>query len=358
MAISLEDRLCETFGYSHVALAGWARSAMVALLEALELPAGAPFVFPANICPAVLAAAVAAKLQPAPVAVGPESGLADDASLAATIARLGTRGVVMPTHLYGARLAYPKTQAAARAQNWFVLENDTMATTAGATASGFGDALLVSFSHDKTLDAGGGGAIFANSAPLVAAVRKRIAGWPLLSDTAEATETELALARRHLRAAGTPAGAEELFRRDLANVRYALPDHLRQAIAGALDRRDAIVRYKRDKLALWDSALKDLEGELLPPSWSPQVPWRAIRRLKRPALRKAFADTLRTKGFDVGHNYPSLAETYPMLLGSSVDPSRDRWGQSVVNFWLTDRYDAAHVAAAAQAMKAFFAEHP
>ena len=150
----ITSRLCDLFGYRRAVLFARARAGITATLRVL----GANTLYgPSNACPAVVYAAVAARAAYVPMAVDLDTGLARSL-IEPEAERHGA--VAMPTHLYGSYLDNYLTPGC------FILENDTLAVTALRRCPPSGDALLVSFAKDKTIDAGGGGAILTDDVAL------------------------------------------------------------------------------------------------------------------------------------------------------------------------------------------------
>lgn len=178
----LEARVADLFGYSNAVLFGRARSGVVALLSVLGLGPEAPFVMPSNLCSSLLLAVRSSGAKVELAGVSELNGLASDMTLVATMKQCAVPGVIMPAHLYGFVQPYEQTLSYAKAHNWFVLENDTIATKArfgGASRSAFGDALLVSFGYAKTIEAGGGGALLTDDVALARELRLRAYSFPL-----------------------------------------------------------------------------------------------------------------------------------------------------------------------------------
>jgi dTDP-4-amino-4,6-dideoxygalactose transaminase len=345
----LEARIGALFGYGHTVLFGRARAGLAAVLDAVGAR-GKPVIFPSNICPAVVAAIAAAGARPVAAPVSPISGLADDERLADAMAAEPVPGIVMPTHLYGLWAAYPRCRAA----GWFVLENDTLCAAAlrDGRRRAMGDALLVSFNHVKTIEAGIGGAVLTD-APVLAAELARLAeSWPPLSADDEAVEEHLTLARRHLRALGRGHLAEHLLEVDAAHTRHSLPENGRERIAAAMDMAPAAIARRWERIRLWEEALARFSEELCAPAAELSVPWRLTLRLRRPERRDPLAARLRAAGFDAGTNFPPLAQGFPAILPRQ--PDAERWGQAVLNLWLSDDYDAARISAAAAVVQDFF----
>lgn len=350
MPASLEDRISHLFGFDRAILFGRARGALAALIEVEKRDGAAlPVLLPSNVCPAVLAAIVGAGGTPLLVAIDSASGLADDRRLAAALSACGAeRGIVMPTQLYGFWTPFDETARLARQRGWRLLENDCMATLAvDRTLKPAGETLLVSFGSGKTIDAGGGGALLTNDGALHEQLIRKAATWPVLDESAEATELHLVTARRALRQLARPEIAEALFSIDQAEIRHALPDARRQPIAEALTHFTIALDARRARLAAWDEALAGLARDLAPPAVRTVAPWRVIRRARTPDLRERIVAALRKAGFDAGTNYPPLTETYPRLLAGQAHPDAEDWGRSVVNLWLTPDYDNERIARAA-----------
>lgn len=349
---SLERRIADLFGYDHAVLFGRARAGLVAVLECVG-PAG-PVAIPSNLCPAIPAAIAAAGARALLVPVSPRSGLADDVRMLAAMAGEAHPGVVMPTHLYGLWSPYSATCAEARRHGWFVLENDTLcaASRRNGRRIAIGDALLVSFAMVKTIEAGIGGAVLTDDPALARELAARAHAWPSLGPADEEVDAHLTLARRHLRALGRPGLAEQLLDIDAAHTRHALPGAARPRIEQALAAMPGALERRRERLAAWRTQLTGIADHFPEPEAELMMPWRHVRRLKNPNLRPPLLEALRAQGFDAGTNFPPLREGFPSL-SSSPDPEDGgiRWGETVVNLWLTDDYNHDRIAAAAAVIR-------
>ena len=348
-ADALRRILSDLFGLESVALFGRGRAGLAALLEELGA-SGLPVLIPSNLCPAVLAAVVAAGASPILVPVSPQTGLADDERFAAVLrAQPALRGFVMPTHLYGFWTDYRQTARLARARGWFVIENDCMATLAASEKPkpAIGDAVLVSFGSGKTIDAGGGGAIFTRDEGLAAALDRRAGAWPNLGFDDEATERHLTEARRSLRALGHPALAELLLSQDLSHLRHRFDERLAEPLTAALSGFRKDCQRRRDRLESWRDSLAGLSDALTIPTVEAAAPWRMICRTRSADLRERVAQDLRRAGFDAGINYPPLTDGFPALLSGQRHVDAEDWGGNVLNLWLTDDYDPNRISRAA-----------
>jgi dTDP-4-amino-4,6-dideoxygalactose transaminase len=357
VASSIEQRLCQLFGYEHAILFGRARAGLVAVLEEVAGLNGA-VVFPSNVCVAVLAAVVAAKKAPRLAAVSPQSGLAEDDRLAEAMMTISQPGVVMPTHIYGQLAEYGRTRRLAAERGWFVLENDSLAATISPERRfrAFGDALLVSFGSGKTIDAGGGGAILTNDKALASALVRRASQWPVFDDADDAMENDLVLARRHLHALGREAISESLLDLDVASCPHAFNILREPRIVVALD-EFAIKNARRlARLARWQAALENVAAELRPPMVPTPTPWRAVFRFAHSQLRDAVVNALRRSGFDAGTNYPPLTDVFPNLLRGQSHADAERWGRTVMTLWLDQSYDDLRIAKAAAVIEKIIAE--
>ncbi|HMA50112.1 MAG TPA: DegT/DnrJ/EryC1/StrS family aminotransferase [Magnetospirillaceae bacterium] len=347
------------FRLEHVALFGRGRAGLAALLDEMAI-AGKPVLVPSNICPAILATIAGAGGLCRPVAVSPDTGLANDARMAAALrADPSPQGVVMPAHLYGFWSSYAETARLARGKGWLLLENDCMASLAapgGKRPAAIGDALLVSFGPGKTIDAQGGGAILTNDARLASALERRAESWPIVTYADETVETHLTEVRRGSRALGRPAMAEPLLPLDMARLRHRFDDRLAPALETALGSFGDACERRREKFGLWQEALRGFGDEVLVPSFDTMAPWRLICRLRREGARDRLAERLREAGFDVGINYPPLTNGFPQLLAGHAHADADRWGAEVLNFWLSDSYDASRIDRAADLIGRFLAE--
>jgi dTDP-4-amino-4,6-dideoxygalactose transaminase len=240
------------------------------------------------------------------------------------------------------------------AAGWFVLENDTLCAAASRDGSrrAMGDALLVSFSHVKTIEAGIGGAVLTDDSVFAAELTRLAAAWAPLSAEDEAVEEHLTLARRHLRSLGRGQLAEQLLEVDAAHTRHALPENARERIATAMAVFPEEISHRWERVWMWKEALAHVSEELPASAAELSVPWRLTRYLRRPEWRDPLVARLRAAGFDAGTNFPPLAQSFPALLPSQ--PDAERWGQAVINLWLTDDYAPARISAAADVMQDFF----
>jgi dTDP-4-amino-4,6-dideoxygalactose transaminase len=338
----LQLRLCRRFGASHAVLFGRARSAVTCLLDVLGMT-HAPVLIPANVCPAVVNAVLAAGARPVLLPVTAQNGLVGDAVMAAAI-HPGQRGLAMPCHLYGFRAGMGQTVAAARTAGWFLLENDSLATCAIAGRSA-ADATLISFGYAKTIEAGGGGAMVLDDGALAAELSRVAVPYPPLDEAAEARERWFMETRRHLRN-GPPGrfaltrAAETLVEVELLDSRLGFPDRLAAPVATALAALDDVVAQRIAVREAWDRALAPFLPAL---AVDQPIPWRLIRVLE-PQSRNRVVHALRQAGFDAGTNFPNVAAAYPTLLPAATE---DPWGETVLNLWLSPDYTPDRIAAAA-----------
>lgn len=350
----LEARLCEEFGYAHAVLFGRARSALVALLEALDAHAEFTVPIPSNVCPELLVSVLSCGAKPELLAVDPTNGLVADEALAAAVRR-GKNGLAIATQLYGFRQAHPATTRAAREQGWFLLESDTLLTGARSVSGGphpFADAVLVSFGYSKTIDCGGG-ALLLNDNALASELRRKARAYPPLDAAAVATEARLMALRRqyraHLEDAPSDSVAGSLLQGSLAGLRFGFPSERAAPLAEALDRLGRTAVRRRELAETWDRVLRPVAPALAAPSLTATVPWRVIRRI--PHGRETIVAALRAAGFDAGTNYPSLADTYPQLFDNGPLVAAREWGMQVINLWVTEDYDADRIIAAGSVIR-------
>jgi len=349
----LEEQIGSLYGLNHAVLFGRARAGFCAILEVLGLK-DRPVLIPSNICPSVAAALKAAEARIVTAPVSPLTGLTDAPRFLNTMAVESKPGLVMPAHLYGLW----SDVSTLNGRGWFVLENDTLfvtATSDSRPARASGDAVLVSFNHVKTIEAGRGGAILTNDRNLAKELEKVSQSWPILSDHDDEIENHLILARRHLRALNQSHLAEPLFNVESALVRRSLPETARDLIAAALKAYPEAIARRQDTLSLWCKALAPYSSHLAPPEAESVLPWRLIRRVVRPSLRDPLIKALRQAGFEAGTNYPALSSSLPSII--PAHPDSDLWEKSVINLWLTQNYDSSRVQAAADLVGAVLEAH-
>lgn len=351
-----EARFEELFGYRHAVLFGRARSAIAALLEIQS--SGGTFVVPSNISPILHVVGHDSGWKTRLCPVDPRNGLASDAELAEIVRGETGHGLVMPTHLYGFVQEYPETLVAAKAKGWFVLENDTLATKARLDASApqraFGDALVVTFSGGKTIEAGGGGAILTDDTSLARDLARAAAAFPPLDRLGQAREEWMLSLRLHLRK-GFPGGpsvtglSEHLITAESQNLRYGFATDLRQPLSDSLSGLKDTVMFRRDRADAWRRKLERLTSAIEFPPVAQPVPWRFVCRV--PRIRDRVASALRAAGIDAGINYPPLTDSFPTTLADQVSAAADQWGREVLNLWLTPDYDDARMDQAADIME-------
>jgi dTDP-4-amino-4,6-dideoxygalactose transaminase len=347
VSISCESQLCSSFGYDHAVLFGRGRAGLLAVLEEVG-GRDAPVIIPSNICVAVPAAIKAAGCKPILASVSAMSGLADDARLAAAIEENQSRyGIVMPTHLYGMWSNYPRTRQSASERGWFLLENDSLASSIDLRQKNMGDALLLSFGSGKTIDAGASGAILTNDASLAEALKRRAKNWPIVSHAVEAAETNAVLARRYLYALGRAEVGEPLLEVDVAYNQNGFDERKRDNILEALGRFREQNGARLSRLARWQSALGKFAPAIVVPEIPIRTPWRAVFRFESPHLRNAVVSALRVNGVDAGTNYPPLTDFLPKLLEGQTHADAKKWGETVLTLWIDRTYDDERIAKAA-----------
>lgn len=354
---AVERKLTEEFGYSEAILFGRARSAIAALLEVLRLSSDSEVLIPSNVCPSLYWSALSSRGRARLLPVEATSGLVDDVKQAEAIAG-AKKGVVIATQLYGYRQPLPATIQAARKNGWFVLENDTSLTSAKSVAgnvSRAADALLVSFGYSKTIDVGGGGAIFTNDSALAKQLRSRAESYPPLDAAAQRKETLLMQRLREVRNAhgASPATGDELISQGQRELRYGFPEELLPLLRGSLSKLAETAGHRRERARAWAGKLDTLSDAIVVPPGAAVVPWRFIRRITRG--RDAVVKALRAAGFDAGTNYPPLNDVHPGIEGESFSPGSIQWGREVINLWVTEDYDMARIDAAARIIAAALA---
>ena len=347
MSVSCESQLCSSFGYDHAVLFGRGRAGLLAVLEEVG-GRDAPVIIPSNICVAVPAAIKAAGCKPILASVSAMSGLADDARLAAAVEGNQSRyGIVMPTHLYGMWSNYPRTRQSASERGWFLLENDSLASSIDLRQKNTGDALLLSFGAGKTIDAGTSGAILTNDASLAEALKRRAKNWPIVSHEVDAAETNVVLARRYLYALGRAEVGEPLLEVDVAHCQSSFDELKRDNLLEALARFGQQNGARLSRLEQWQSALGKFAPAIAVPEVPIRTPWRAIFRFESPHLRDAVVSVLRMNGVDAGTNYPPLTDFLPKLLEGQTHADAKKWGETVLTLWVDGTYDNKRIEKAA-----------
>ena len=340
-----EQALAQAFDGGQAILFGRARSAHLALFEALGLHGRSCILIPSNACPSLLACAWASGAEVRLAPVSAETGVNADAALARQLrilSRPGRRGAVLLTHLYGFRLDFTQTRKAAQELGWIAIENDANASSFAPKTKLEDAARIVSFGPGKVLDAGSGGAVITRDARLADELRRIAARYPALDDWAERDEERLMLDRRALRNAGRSTEIEATLVRELRQLRFGFDPEAEEPLLGALAHLPTRLAERQDRRDNWIEALSGLEPQLQIVDLNQTAPWRLIVRAN-PKVRDPVVNALRKAGIDAGTNYPSLSHSFPMLTREDAHPDADAWSRSAINLWLDARYDTARI---------------
>ena len=345
MTQTAQQTLAKAFDGGQAVLFGRARSAHLALFEALGLHGRSCILIPSNACPSLLACAWAsgAEVRLAPVCA--ETGINADARLAdqlRALSRPGRKGAVLLTHLYGFRLDFSQTRKLAREMGWISIENDANASSFAPQAKLEDIARIVSFGSGKVLDAGSGGAVITRDAKLAEELRRIAARYPAIDDWAERDEEKLMLERRALRNAGRSAEVENTLIAELRQLRFGFDPDAEEPLLRALSHLPTRLAERQERREMWSEALSGLEPYLQMVDLNQPAPWRLIVRVD-PKLRDPVVSALRKAGIDAGTNYPALTHSFPTLTGQDQHPDADTWTRSAMNLWLDARYDGARI---------------
>ena len=345
MTETAEQALAKAFDGGQAILFGRARSAHLALFEALGLHGRSAILIPSNACPSLLACAWASGAEVRLAPVSAETGVNEDAALAAqlrALSRPGRKGAVLLTHLYGFRLDFTQTRKAARELGWITIENDANASSFAPKAKLEDVARIVSFGPGKVLDAGSGGAVITRDAKLADELKRIAARYPTLDDWAERDEDTLMLARRALRNAGRSGEIETTLIQEMRQLRFGFDPDAEEPLLRALAHLPTRLAERQERRACWIEALSGFEPHLQIVDLNQTAPWRLIVR-SNPNHRDYVVNALRKAGIDAGTNYPSLTHSFPTLTGQDAHPDADAWSRSAINLWLDARYDGGRI---------------
>ena len=345
--------LANAFDGTRAVLFGRARSAHLALFEALGLHGRSCILIPSNVCPSLLACAWASGAEVRLAPVGAETGVTEDARLAQqvrTLSRPGRRGAVLLTHLYGFRLDFTETRKAAQELGWITIENDANVSSFSPRARLEDVARIVSFGPGKVLDAGSGGAVITRDARLADELERIAARYPRLDDWAERDEDKLMLARRALRQAGQSEQIEATLLEEVRQLRFGFDPDVEDALLRALGRLPVRLAERRERRENWIEALSGFAPHVKVLDQNQTAPWRLIVKVGD-RLRDPLINALRKAGLDAGTNYPALTQSFPNLTGPDAHADADAWSRSVINLWLDARYDDARINTARTVME-------
>ncbi len=339
--VVLESKLAETFGFEHVVMLGRARSGLVALLELFREGSDQPIpvLLPENICPILVTAIRAGGGIAVTIPVSPLTGLPEDQEFVHAMKNSSKCGIVMPVHLYGFLGEYPETVKYARKKGWFILENDTNVVRSQSQEKAFGDALLVSFGYAKPLEVGRGGALLTNDPLLAQRLRQHVGTYRVLDKKALAMEEQIMLKRRAIRGR-LVTNSDELIQICSEEVNLAKFDFDPKDTDKILVKISSFPQENEKRLEcrdLWEHALAGMEDIFQPIPLKQPVPWRVIRRI--PRQRDHFAQALWAQKIDAGINYRSLWREMPSSYLSGDNSVRDKWGDEVLNLWVTEDYN-------------------
>lgn len=345
MTEAAEQALAQAFDGEQAILFGRARSAHLALFEALGLHGRSCILIPSNACPSLLACAWASGAEVRLAPVSAETGVNTDAALAKqlrALSRPGRTGAVLLTHLYGFRLDFSETRKAAKELGWVTIENDANASSFAPRAKLEDAARIVSFGPGKVLDVGSGGAVITRNAKLAEELRSIVAHYPALDDWAERDDDTLMLERRALRNAGRSAEIEATLVAELRQLRFGFAPEAEEPLLHALAHLPTRLAERQERREMWIDALSGLEPGLQVVDLDQTAPWRLIIKAD-PHFRDPVVSALRKAGIDAGTNYPALTQSFPTLTGQDQHPDADAWSRSALNLWLDARYDGARI---------------
>ena len=172
----MEQDLARRTGSRHAIGFATGREALVALLEALALPAGSGILVPAFTCPAVFAAVEHLGHRPVPYDVEPRT-LGPDARDAARRITPAVRAFIVH-HLLGRPAAQAAACARLAARAGLVLIEDCAQVPPDRQTGRLGAAALYSFESTKPVPAIRGGAVTTRRAVLARRVRAIRNRWP------------------------------------------------------------------------------------------------------------------------------------------------------------------------------------
>lgn len=332
-------------GKRHGLLDGRASRALRGLLVALgpRFP-GRVVALPSFLCHAPVAAVLAAGWRPLFVDVDPRTGQVPDAAWDRALGQ-GAR-VALLVHLFGSVAPTARLAAARARRDVFVIEDACQAlgaASAGAEVGRFGDATLLSFGYSKQVDAGGGGALLADDAGLVAAVDAQLppqGAAPADLEAAEAAFRAEFYRRKALVATtGDPRHLRGLLEAYAPCLEAPWRSEAAPAILAGLADVDKRAAARREKHAAY---VRGLDGTpLVPlPAAAGDAPWRfacALPGATR-ARQEEVSAALRRQGVDVSNWYlPAhwMAAAEPEAAGDLAGTRR--LSSTIFQFWLDER---------------------
>ncbi|MBR3583785.1 MAG: DegT/DnrJ/EryC1/StrS family aminotransferase [Kiritimatiellae bacterium] len=314
---------------------GRAATALFLLLRVRFPDGDGEVILPANICHAAVYPVLHAGLQPVLCDVDVRTGNVRLADILQILSPR-TRAVVLP-HMYGCPAEDAGAIAALCRQNGLVLVEDCASALGADGTGGFGDDVLFSTGHAKTVDLGWGG-ILCTSIP---EKDLRAHETELFPDDEESRSLEFRFGQMYRNYLNSRRSLSEFpmkdfFRADFRRIHLRLPrggrqellTAVRQALPAEITRRRTRQKLLEDSFRQSSAPAAGAEVFVCPPGG---VPWR-FSFFVPPERRPAVAAALLGAGIPVSDWYPSNADFF-----SSCHPAPNAFlhGRSILNLPLS-----------------------
>ena len=333
-------------GREHCLLVGRGTTAIYLALKAVETAVGAgEVVLPTIGCASIAQIVLYAGFRPIFADVEPESFTLDvEAFRRAVTSRTKC---VMPIHLYGHAARMRQITEVAREKGVFVIEDAAQALGGmcdGRPIGAHGDFSILSFSGDKILNAGGGGALLTDNPDLAATAAKAATNLPPFRQTDADRLKELShrnlyhalvdllRATPDTRVASTFRSALPFYE-DLYVQQYPGDPAISARVASGFASLRSAVEARVERGRRYAAALVGADVTI-PPRWAESgVLWRFTLSVNEAALAIPVTSALRDQGIHASNHYWSLAD---LLDDDKNHPTTAHLCPRVLNLWVDE----------------------
>lgn len=332
----LKLKICSLSERKYCVLTGRATTGIYLLLKALGVGDG-EVVFPGNLCPSPVNAAVYCDASP----VFCDVKLTDATMSPNALERLINKHTkaIVPIHLYGHPAEMDKIIAIAESRNIPVIEDVAQAlggSYRGKPLGSFGVASVFSFGYSKIIDAGEGGAIVTDDYTLANDLERLSSELPMKTPDVEKKASLYARLYKTV----TVAAKEDVSLTPLVYpfphvfkdiFLYRLSEEQAKVIMVKLDTLKKEIKRRHDNYEVYQMMLKHPKIINFEPLQG-FVPWR-YSFLVDNSKRQQVIDTLLRNKLDVSIWYPTIYERYPNVIKTDTKNS-NTIGAKIINLWV------------------------
>ena len=354
-----EQLLCERAQKRFCLLFGRGASALMAAYHCVD-ETRPLILIPDTICLSPVYACIIANKIPVFIDVDPITGTIDPSKVSEFINQEPRVGAVLGAHMFGHQADIDHLQMTCRQKGILLIEDAAQSILPGfqnATSEISGDLVILSFGHTKILEAkSGGGAVLTDNPEL--AKKLRYFRDKLKENLSNENLKEMSALYSRLYYSITDltritSSAQSLFYDFHKIFRPLFERSISETAAGQISEmiQNAAETYEKRQIIrrIYDSHFANIRGLSIMPRTTDKILWRYSVKIQSNVRRKVL-DALRSQGFDVSSWYPPAHSffdpgyaTYP-----SGCPEATKIGDQIMNFWITENYDAERIAAMAR----------